>query len=1844
MKKIIKKSFSVVLAILITCAALPHGLSDIIAPLSTIFAEAASADLLDSGVFGETSNLTWEVYGNGELVISGEGATGYPEEDWPWIDYVPVITSVIIKDGITEINRPIYAYCMTSIEFPSTLTYYELDVYNWHDVETVTVDENNQYYSCDSSGVLFSKDKTQLYFFPQSNGFDSYTVPEGVTTIGEYAFYDNVNLKNIVLPDSLETIVFGAFEGCINLTSIHIPDNVHSISDSSFARCYGLREFTVGNNREFSVVNGALCSSDTVLYLPKNSTVKEYSVSDFYYIGEYAFFDCDNLEYVYIDENVFGLFPTSFACCDNLRGIIVDDANSTFCSDENGALYDKNQQMLFCWPCKSPAESIVLPDTVVSLDYYSFVGEYEADFVVNENLTDYLCSYAESEGLEPTEMVSYFFEMLYYSSFAGFVVSDSDKLFSAVDGVLYSKDKTLLLKFPIAGDKKYVEVLETAVPYIAAFCSARLEAEDGNGYYSDEQFVIIPSELTVHVPTNIIDMLLDGECAFEVISGLAGAKTVCSEISEDVAFSANETVSIYLTEDSTGFSDEYLQQVKFRVVSCADNTGSSTTGTCGENVNWTFDELTGELVISGSGNMNDYSSSSKAPWSAFSNSIKTVTVSEGVTSVGNSAFIGCENLSKVVLGSSLKSIGYSAFHSCYNLSSVHIPENVISIEYNAFGYCFNLSEITVSSINTVFFVENSALCTAEEIICLPPKSGITEYNVNNKTVRGHAFTFCDDLEYLYFGKDAYLDDDGEWIGFCPNLKAFVVDEANTQISSDENGALYDALKTTLFHWPSNSETQDIILPDTIVEFYQYAFMGEYDGVLYLNEALTETLKDDYDYAYILSLYASFKGFSVSEANQYFSVENGVLYDKDKTSLIKYPLGKDLEFYEIPQSVTQIFPQAFISAKATELPAILSGNVDDWSLRFHLPQNLTVHIPPELALLIADESQGADIINGLVGVTNVCTNISEDEIVPVNEAAQELLAAYFSDMPPESTEMLMFEVKSCEGHDISTQPQISYIEIVSLPNKTEYVLGETLDTDGLILNVSYDNGETVEITEGYTCSPTVFESLGSCCVVVSYGGFEADFEVTVEKGLPTKISIRTLPNKTEYIVGDSLILDGLTLNAECAGGFEEVITEGYNCSSSVLNNTGAQKITVTYGGCSASFRITVLNGNPVGVTIKNHPEKLKYYVGEELDTSGLVLEVEYPNSVYKTVTDGFEADCDLNSTGIKTVNVAYEENGVALETSYMVEVIAKPIRPTVSAADISVSAGETVSIPVSISNNPGFMGFSIILEYDEAVFTPVSVTAGEMLNGGTIDNSIGGTMSGGKLKVLYYADKNVSLEGTLFTVDFAVNENASGDYPVKVSYVQSDTFNENFEDVVFNCSNSTVSVNLPDDGKTRFFSESLEINAGQELCVPVYVTNANGLSDFTLTLNYNNDVLKFKNIQSDLIDDVSDGGNGTLTLICSGASITADTALAVNVVFDVAQYVESQETIIISCSSATANGESVEAICTNAEIAIINPNADKPAIIYTDGSVILKDGYVDIPVYINNNHGIMGFAMNVTYDSSLLEPVSVTKSPLISNGSFDNNIGAVPGNVKVVWNNTEDVVNNGLLYTVRFRVLDADITEIPISVSYSQADTYNENWEDVLLNIDVGPILIRREYTAQFVADGVVISTQKFTVDTESLSEPEIPQKAGYIAYWEHYELKESDIVIKAKYDLPSVFMIAKRTLNVDETTKLLPSCNFATTKRVWYSSNPSVACVDKHGNVTAIGEGECTVRVTCYGEDSFGNEIKSSSSTKIVVKEKSSAKTFKELFREAFYEFFEVTLHDIVENLKKFMLFLFRYT
>ena len=152
------------------------------------------------------------------------------------------LTSITIQNGVTSIGTGAFWNCtgLTSITIPSSVTSIGVNVfYGCIGLTGITVDSSNTSY-CSESGVLFNKDKTTLIYYPLGKNDSSYTIPDGVTVIEQYAFYCNSKLTSVTIPSGVTSIGEMAFRECSGLTSVIVPSSVTSIEYNAFWCCFNL--------------------------------------------------------------------------------------------------------------------------------------------------------------------------------------------------------------------------------------------------------------------------------------------------------------------------------------------------------------------------------------------------------------------------------------------------------------------------------------------------------------------------------------------------------------------------------------------------------------------------------------------------------------------------------------------------------------------------------------------------------------------------------------------------------------------------------------------------------------------------------------------------------------------------------------------------------------------------------------------------------------------------------------------------------------------------------------------------------------------------------------------------------------------------------------------------------------------------------------------------------------------------------------------------------------------------------------------------------------------------------------------------------------------------------------------------------------------------------------------------------------------------------------------------------------------------------------------------------------------------------------------------------------------
>ncbi len=125
------------------------------------------------------------------------------------------------------------------------------------------------------------------------------------------------------------------------------------------------------------------------------------------------------------------------------------------------------------------------------------------------------------------------------------------------------------------------------------------------------------------------------------------------------------------------------------------------------------------------------------------------------------------------------------------------------------------------------------------------------------------------------------------------------------------------------------------------------------------------------------------------------------------------------------------------------------------------------------------------------------------------------------------------------------------------------------------------------------------------------------------------------------------------------------------------------------------------------------------------------------------------------------------------------------------------------------------------------------------------------------------------------------------------------------------------------------------------------------------------------------------------------------------------------------------------------------------------TVTASDGEtISIPISISGNAGIMGYRISIRYSADAFSQPEVTRGTVCVSGNFNDSIDEeTNGSFDVLWSDSKNISANGELFTVTFKVNSSAVEKTTISVSYSQADTFNESWENVILDCEDIDVLL-----------------------------------------------------------------------------------------------------------------------------------------------------------------------------------------
>lgn len=825
---------------------------------ATIHFEAASP--VGTGSCGE--NLTWSVDGDGILTISGTGAMWDYEDveseggGWrtsaPWYDYAPTelvfkegvtqigksafcgcdfkgsvtlpkgltqigagaflncfnltgvtipqgvtsigdnaflncrnLTSVVIPEGVTSIGVRAFGACygLTSVTIPKSVTSIGEPAFSGC-LNNIFVDEGNASYSS-VDGVLFNKDHTTLIAYPANRADTAYKIPEGVTSIGNWAFQTCWYLTDVTIPESMTSIGNYAFAWSDELNAITIAKSVTSIGKGAFSYCTGLKD---------------------VYYTGSRTQWKNIKIED------------ENEPLLNATLHVNPATAASGKCGENLTWALTDDGVLTISGTGEMAdypnfpdvpWYDDREKIMtaviepgvtnICsfafFGCKN-LTSVTIPEGVTSIGSYAFNACNLTSMEIPASVTAIGTLDASALGAG--------------RNLTGYFVDEKNTAYTSVDGILFSKDGTVLVAYPQGKNDTSYSIPEsvtciasdafggsrlTSVTIPESVTSIRLGAFFGcNGLTSITipKSVVSIGDLALADCANLSSIYADEEnTVYTSVDGIlfnkekttlvvypSGRKTTSYRIPEgvtsigDYAFDGSGLTSVTIPGSvtsigSSAFSgcpslkDVYYAgtQTQWDAVQIGDYNGplfkatlhfkfanSVAFGSCGDNLTWDIG-ADRTLTISGIGAMLDYEYTTDdngdrhttAPWYAYSPT--KLVIEDGVTYIGHYAFLGCGLTGSVTIPETVTGLGWESFGLCGGLTDVTIPASLTKIRYGTFNGCTGLTSVVIPEgvpmIDGIAF----AGCTGLTSIVIPESVTKIEWG---------AFKECGSLEDVYY--------------------------------------------------------------------------------------------------------------------------------------------------------------------------------------------------------------------------------------------------------------------------------------------------------------------------------------------------------------------------------------------------------------------------------------------------------------------------------------------------------------------------------------------------------------------------------------------------------------------------------------------------------------------------------------------------------------------------------------------------------------------------------------------------------------------------------------------------------------------------------------------------------------------------------------------------------------------------------------------------------------------------------------------------------------------------------------------------------------------------------------
>ena len=691
------------------------------------------------------------------------------------------LATVSIGTSVTSVGYCGFFDCyqLTSVTIPASLTNLAGFAFGpCASLTAISVDTNNPAY-CSVDGVLFNKSKTTLVQFPAGLA-GSYTIPGGVTSIGDAAFYACASLTNITAPSSITSIGAQSFAFCYALAGLCLPGNAPGLGWDAFnitpvtiyyqpytsgwvGTTYGGRplvpaypQIVVGpQSRTDSIGSTAIFSVTTTgaaqlaYQWSKNGTnlVDAGAISG----ATSATLAINNLEfadagsYLVVVTNLFGGAST---------GAVLTVTSASPAGDFNCMT---NEGSITITGYKGPGGAVIIPDSigglpVTAVDGFAFYYSSSLTRVtIPGSVTSvlayafYACSSLSNVvfGSSVTNLGSPVFDSC--ASLSAITVDNGNPLYASEAGILFDKTLTTLIQYPmgLAGSytipNRVTAIGNAAFTSCASLTSVTISSNVHN--LSDSAFencgsltnVIIPNSITnlgarvfsscgnlngIIIPDSVRSI---GENAFNYCSSLGGLVIPGSVISiGDNAFNGcSSLASIGIPDSVTSIGRNAFGNCAILTAINVDTNNPAYSSEAGV----LFNKSQTTLLVCPAGKTGSY------------------TISSGCTNIADNAFSMCSGLTRITIPDSVAAIGIWAFGDCIGLTEITIPSGITSIGFGMFQNCISLASVTIP--NGVTTIGNMAFNSCSGLTNVTIPASVANFGFN-------AFGWCSSLTGVYF--------------------------------------------------------------------------------------------------------------------------------------------------------------------------------------------------------------------------------------------------------------------------------------------------------------------------------------------------------------------------------------------------------------------------------------------------------------------------------------------------------------------------------------------------------------------------------------------------------------------------------------------------------------------------------------------------------------------------------------------------------------------------------------------------------------------------------------------------------------------------------------------------------------------------------------------------------------------------------------------------------------------------------------------------------------------------------------------------------------------------------------